>query len=92
MAGTNYDKICFITLKQAIDLRYPVVISTCDYPVGNAWDIVEHAASNSPNPIGVALFPCAVQLFIRSARRGDETNKVATSPHGRQIKSAIIEL
>src|SRR5713101_3846656 len=62
MSGTNYDKICFITLKQAIDLRYPVVISTCDYPVGNAWDIVEHAAGNSPNPIGVALFPCAVQL------------------------------
>jgi hypothetical protein len=55
MSGTNYDKICFITLKQAIDLRYPVVISTCDYPVGNAWDIVEHAAGNSPNPIGVAL-------------------------------------
>jgi hypothetical protein len=44
MSGTNYDKICFITLKQAIDLRYPVVISTCDYPVGNAWDIVEPAA------------------------------------------------
>jgi hypothetical protein len=79
MSGTNYDKICFITLKQAIDLRYPV----CETRNGGCTLFVR----------GLAPTFQRRRDFRKQAGgiRGAGAYK-STSPYGRQIKSVIIEL